>query len=204
MTAHATFAHRFVLEDKRTALCSMTLKTGFVLAEQPDAPALERLRKIRPPAFDRVAFVRIMAIGAAYFPFEHRMMMRQIEFRLHLQVALETSRRRFARIDDRVRAATAFHVKASRPVTRFAADVLRVVALCLQARMRGRGKIARDRLMTGGALARPDKFRPGNARRRKNGAACFEAAAGQQNDGERRSTARNPPEFLALTVEPSS
>src|SRR5947207_15446872 len=89
-----------MLEDKRTALRGVTLEAGLVLAEQRDAAALERLRKIRPAAFDRVPFVRVMAIGAAYFPLEHRMMMRQIEFRLHLQMALETSRRRLARIND--------------------------------------------------------------------------------------------------------
>src|SRR5438552_4009493 len=128
MAAHAPFPERFVLENKRSALRGVTLETGFVLAEQCSAAALERLRKIRPAAFDRVAFVRIMAIGATDFPLEHRMMMRQIEFRLHLQVALETSRRRLARINDGPRRATAFHVQTSRPVTRFAANVLRIGA----------------------------------------------------------------------------
>jgi hypothetical protein len=36
---------RFVLEDKQTALRGVTLKTGFVLAEQCHAAAFERLRK---------------------------------------------------------------------------------------------------------------------------------------------------------------
>src|SRR5437763_4028113 len=114
MAAHATFSERFVLENKRTALRSVTLEAGFVLAEQRGAAALERLGKIRSAAFDRVAFVRIMAIGATDFPLEHRMMMRQIEFRLHLQVALETSRRRPPWVHDRSRSATALHVQTSR------------------------------------------------------------------------------------------
>lgn len=204
MTTHAAFAYRFVCEDKRAALRGVTLEAGLVLAEQGDAAALDRLRKIRPAAFDRVAFVRVVAIGAAHFSFEHRVMMRQIEFRLHFQMALETGRGRFARVDDRVCAAAAFHVKTSRPVTRFAADVLRVVSLRFQARVRGRREIARNRFVTGRALARPDKFRSGNTRRGKNGAACFEVTARKQNDGERRSAADHPPEFLALTAEPTS
>ena len=41
MATHATFAQRFVLEDKRTALRGMALETSFVLAEQGHAPAFE-------------------------------------------------------------------------------------------------------------------------------------------------------------------
>ena len=203
MTAQATFAHRFVLEDKRAALRGMTLEAGLVLAEQRDAAALERLRKIRPAAFDRVPFVRVMAIGAAYLPLEHRMMMRQIEFRLHLQMALETSRRRLARINDGPRRATAFHVQTSWPVTRFAANVLRIGTFRFQARVRRRRETFRDRFMARCAFFRADKFRAGNARRREERAARFEIAAGKQDDGERDSAADGPPEFLTLTVEPS-
>ena len=182
MAAHATLSERFVLENKRSALRSVTLEAGFVLAEQGGSAALERLGKIRSAAFDRVPFVRIMAIGATDFPLEHRMMMRQIEFRLHLQVALETSRRRLARINDGPRRATAFHVQTSRPVTRFAANVLRIGAFRFQARVRRRRETFRDRFMARCAFFRADKLRARNTGRRHDRAARFEVAAGKKDN----------------------
>jgi hypothetical protein len=131
MTTEATFPHRFVFEDKWAALGGMTLKTGVVLTEQCRAAALERLRQVRSTAFDRVALVRVMAIGATHFAFENRVMMRQFEFRPHFGVALETGRRRFPRIDDLVAIATAFHMETSGPVARLASHIPGVIALRL-------------------------------------------------------------------------
>jgi hypothetical protein len=128
MAAHATFAQRFVLKHKWAALRGVTLETGFVLAQQAHAASLERLWKIRSAPFDRVSLVRVVAIGTTHFPLEHRMVMRQFEFRPHLHMALETSLRRLARVDDCVRRAAALDVKTSRSMTRFAANVLGVVA----------------------------------------------------------------------------
>ena len=76
MAADAAFADRFVFENERAALGRVTLETGVVLAQQHGAAAFHALRKIRAAAFDRVALVRVVAIGAAHFAFEHRMMMR--------------------------------------------------------------------------------------------------------------------------------
>jgi hypothetical protein len=129
VTAHATFAERLVLEDERTALRGMALEAGFVLAKQAQATPLERLGEVRPSALDRVSFVRVMAIGAAYFSFEHRMVMRQIEFRADLQMTLETGRRRFSWINDLVTVATTLNVETAGTVARFAAHVLGIVAL---------------------------------------------------------------------------
>ena len=70
--------------------------------------------------------------------------------------------------------------------------------------MRRGAEIAHLFFVAGSAFFRADEFRPGNARRRKNGAARFEVAARKQNNGKRRSSSDHPPEFLALTVEPSS
>lgn len=117
MTAHATFAQRFVLEDKWTSLRRVTLEACFVLTEQADAAALERLRKIRSAPFDRVSLVRVVAIGTTHFPFQHRMVMRQIEFRPYFQVTLETGGRRFLRINNRARSAAALDVQTSRSMT---------------------------------------------------------------------------------------
>jgi hypothetical protein len=76
MTTEAAFTDGFMLEDKRTALRCVALKTGFVMAQQCSAATLERLGQVRSATFDRVALVRVMAIGATHFAFEHGMMMR--------------------------------------------------------------------------------------------------------------------------------
>ena len=70
-----------------------------------------------------------MAIGAAHFAFEHRMVVRQLERRANFQVTLETSFRRLPRINNRVRRATAFDMQAARTVACLAADILRVLSL---------------------------------------------------------------------------
>lgn len=82
-------------------------------------------------ALNYVSFVWIVAIGATHLAFQDRMAMRQLETRAHFGVTLEASLRRFARIDDRVRRAATLDVDTSRTVTRFAADVLGVIALRL-------------------------------------------------------------------------
>jgi hypothetical protein len=110
MTAHTTFAHRFVLEHKWAALRGVALKAGCILAQQANAATFERLGKVRSAPFDRVSFVRVVAIGTTHFPLEHRMVMRQIEFRPHFQMALETRGRRFFRINNRARSAAALDV----------------------------------------------------------------------------------------------
>jgi hypothetical protein len=131
MAAHATFAQRFVLEHKRTSLRRVTLKAGFVLAQQAHAATLERLWKVRSATFDRVSFVHVMAIGTTDFALEHRMMMRQFEFRAHLHMALETSLRRFSWINNCAALAATLDVKTSRSMTRLAANVFRVFSLRL-------------------------------------------------------------------------
>jgi hypothetical protein len=128
MAAHATLTQRLVLEHKRTSLRSVTLETGFVLAQQAHAATLERLWKVRTAPFDRVSFVRVMAIGATDFALEHRMVMRQFEFRAHLHMALEASGRRFLRINDRAALTAALNVQTPRSMTRLATHVLGVVA----------------------------------------------------------------------------
>ena len=81
-------------------------------------------------------------------------------------MALETGFGGSARINNRAGRAAALHVQTSRSMTRFAADIFGVVSLCLQTRMRGRAKIARDVFMTRLATFRSDKLRAGNTRRR--------------------------------------
>src|SRR5450631_1665111 len=56
----AAFPHRFMLEDEGTGLGSMALDADIVLSHE-----------FRSAAFDHVAFVRVVAVGAADFAFEH-------------------------------------------------------------------------------------------------------------------------------------
>lgn len=205
MAADATFSNSFMFENERPALRRVTLQAGVVVTEEGSAATLHALRQIRPAAFDRIALVRVMAISAADLALEHRMMMRQHERRAHFGVALEAGRRRFPWIDDRHVAATAgLHVQAAGAMARFAAHILGVGSLRLQARVCRGPEISRDRLMAGRALFGADKFGARNTGRRHDRAARFEVAAGKQNERERGPSTDQPPELFALTDEPSS
>jgi len=103
-----------------------------------------------------------------------------------------------------MRCAAAFNMQTARPVTRFAADVLRVFSMCLQTRMRSRPKIARDIFVTGFATLGTNKFRARDARRRENRSVCLKGAARKENHGERGCSPDAPKKFFALTVDPSS
>jgi hypothetical protein len=110
MANRTTLTHRLVLINKGPALRCMALEAGFVSAQESKAAALEHLLNIGPAALDRYSDVWIMAVSAAHFAFQHRMMMRQLKLCPHFQVTLETSFRRLTRIDDRVRCAAAFNM----------------------------------------------------------------------------------------------
>lgn len=130
--------------------------------------------------------------------------MRQLETGPHLQVTLETGFRRSVWVDDFAAFAAGLDMQTSRAVTRFAAHVLGVFSLHLQTSVSRGAKIARDLFVTSGALFGSDELRAGNAGRCEQRAIRFEVTARQQNDGERKSTPDCPPEFFALTVDPSS
>ena len=89
VAAHATFFQRFMLKHEWSRLRDMALETSFVLAEQQSSAAFNLLRKTRSAPFDRSADVRVVAVGATHFAFQHRMVMRHFESGPHFQVALE-------------------------------------------------------------------------------------------------------------------
>jgi len=125
----ATFTHGFVLEDKRTELLGVALGADFILAHE-----------FCPAALDHGALVRVVAIAATNLAFEDRVVRRQIELSLLVQMALETCLGRLARIDDGTGGATGFDVLAPGAVARFAPDILGVVARRLQMIMAGTGE----------------------------------------------------------------
>ena len=77
MANYAPLPDRFVFIDEWAALLRMTLKAGFVSAEEPKSAAFKPLLNIRRGTLGRDPFVRFMAIAATHLALEHRMMMRQ-------------------------------------------------------------------------------------------------------------------------------
>ena len=202
MTNGAPLPQCLVLINKWAALRGVTLKAGFVSAQESQAAGFERLLNIWRRAFDCDPLVRLVTIGAAHFAFEYRMVMRQGERCANFQVTLETRLRRFARIDDRVRRAAAFHVQTTGPMTRLATDVLRVLSLRFQSCVRRCSEVARDPFVACGAFLGADELRAGNAGWRKN--CSVGGAAGQKNDGKRGCSSSAPQHGFALAVNPSS
>jgi hypothetical protein len=90
MTGQATLAHSLVFKHKWPALRGVALEARFVLAQERNAAAFKRLLDIRSRALHRHAHVRIVAIGTTDFPFQHRVVMRELETCPHLEVTLET------------------------------------------------------------------------------------------------------------------
>jgi hypothetical protein len=183
-------------------LLRVALKASFVSAQEGKPAGFEVLLNVCRCAFDRDSLVRVVTIGTTHFPFEHRMMVRQLERRANFQVTLETSLRRFPRIDDHTSPAAGFNVQTARAMARFAAHILRVLSFRLQSRVRCGAKVAHDFFVAGLALFRADELRARDAGRRKN--RSTRRAARKKNYSQRDCSSGAPQNFLALTVNPSS
>jgi hypothetical protein len=202
MADGTSLPHCFVLINKRTALRGVALEASFVSAQESKPAGSERLLNIRATAFDGDPFMRIVAIAAAHFSFQHRMMMRQLELRPRFQVTLETSFRRLPRINDRVRRAATLDMQTARPMAGLAAHVLRVLTLCHQTRVRRCSEVAHDFFVASLTFFRANELRARNAGRCQNCPAG--GAARKQNHGQRGCSPDAPQNFFALTVDPSS
>jgi len=123
MASDASLAHCLVLINKRAALLRVTLKAGFVSTQERKAAGSELLLNICGGALNRDAFVRFMTIAAAHLALEHRMMMRQLERCANFEVTLETSVRRFSRIDDRALSAASLDMQTSGTVAGLAPHI---------------------------------------------------------------------------------
>jgi hypothetical protein len=148
MANETTLAHRLVLIDKRAALLCMTFEAGFVSVQESKAASFKSLLNVWRCALCGDPFVRFMAIAAAHFALEHRMMMRQLKGCANVEVTLETGVRRLSWIDDCGLSAASLNVQTPGAVTRFAAHVLCVFPFCLQPRVSGCAKIAHDLFVT--------------------------------------------------------
>ena len=76
MAGGATLTHRLVLVHKRAALRGVALKAGFVLTQESQPAAFEYLLNICLRAFNCHPDMRVVAISAADFAFQHRMVVR--------------------------------------------------------------------------------------------------------------------------------
>ena len=112
VAAGAAFAQCGMFEYKRPRLCPMALGTGFVPPCHREAAG--RLHNVQA--------MRVVALGAIHFAFRDRMMLGQVEFSVHIQMALKAGLRIFARVDDKFFASRSAdrHVFTGRSVARFA------------------------------------------------------------------------------------
>jgi hypothetical protein len=110
---HASFTQRVVPEDKRPRLIPMALGATLILPRHGQPAGW----------FHDVQPVRVVALDAVHAAFQDLVVLGKMELSLNVQMALKTSRRVTARIDDESFAAAQAgrgHVFAAGPVTGFA------------------------------------------------------------------------------------
>lgn len=169
----AAFAHRRMFKDNRARLVTMTLRTAFIWPRH------------RQPArrLENVATVRVVAIHATHVAFDDRMMLWQIEFRVHIQMALKTGSWVFTGIDDELGTTAGLNVFAARPVAGFTAGLANHRRLFkMDARVRAGGKLPDDGLMAIRASLVADVMRSRNFQRRHHGARQGVARNQQEHD----------------------
>lgn len=182
VTNGAALAQRGVLEDKWPRLFAMTLRAAFVLPRHGQSAR----------RFENVAAVRIVALPAIHAAFNDRMMLRQIEFSVNVQMTLKTGRRIVARVDDEICAAAGFNVFAARSVTGFATGLAGHRRLFkMNPRVRAGGKFSDEGRVAIRAGLVADELRAGNFQRHdhrtgRGGARNQkERGAGRQADRQR-------------------
>ena len=149
----ATFAQRLMLKNKRARLLAMACRATFVLPGHGQTAS--RLEYI--PA------VRVVAGHATHVTFDHRMMLRQVEFGLNVQVTLKTGRRVVAWIDDEFYVAAGFDVFAAGTVAGFASGLAgQRRTFKMNPRMGAGGKFPDDFRVTIQAGLVADVMRAGN------------------------------------------
>ena len=111
MAGGAAFAQRLMPEDERSRLLAMALGAAFILPGHGESAR----------RFEDVAAVRVMALRAAHMSFDDRVMLREVEFGLNVEMALQTGGRVLAGIDDEFCAAAGLEVFAAGAVAGFTA-----------------------------------------------------------------------------------
>ena len=107
----ATFVHRFVFEDEGPRLVLMALRAALVLPGHRQTPH----------EFEDITAMRIVAVHAIHVTFNDRMVLGQVEFTLHIEMALKTGVGFFAGIDDELGFAAGADMFAAGAMAGFAA-----------------------------------------------------------------------------------
>jgi hypothetical protein len=159
VTNGAPLAQSRMFKNERPGLGLMTLGAALIL-----------LRHGQPARrFEDVATVRIVTIHAIHVSFDDRVMMRKIEFRLNVEMALETRCRFFTGINDELRRAAGTDVFAAGTVTGFAPTLARHSGILkMQPRMGTGGKFPADVRMAIGTRAVADEMRSRNFQRHRH------------------------------------
>ena len=158
VASDATFAHCFVLKNKRSRLLAMTLRATFVLTRHRQTAG----------GFKNIRTVWIVALHAIHFVFENEMMMRQLKFRVRFEMTLKTGGGIFARIDNKL-SSRRRDVLASWTVARFATGSTRqFLPIKMNSRMNATDKFLRDRRVAIGASFVADVSCAGNFERHQN------------------------------------
>jgi hypothetical protein len=171
----ATFPQRIVLEDKWPSLVSMALGATLIPPRHGQAAG----------GFHDVRAVRVVALDAVHAAFNDRVMLGQVELSLHIQVALKTSRRVVARINNEF-----FRAAQARRGDMFAAGAVTGFApaltghrrrLGMNPRVRAGGKSSHNFRMTIHARLVADKMRARNFQGRHD----FGSGRGTGNEQKR-------------------
>ena len=155
----AAFAQRRMFKHKRPRLVAMTLRAAFILPRH------------RQPArrFENVPAMRIVTLHAAHVAFDDWMMLRQIEFRVDVEMTLKTGRRIVARIDDELRSTAGLDMFAAGTVAGFATSLAgHRHVFKMNARVRAGGKFLDDFLVAIRAGLVADVMRAGNFQRHRH------------------------------------
>ena len=190
VTAGATFPHRLVLENKRSALSRVAPAAGVI-----------DFGESGPHATHARTLVGVMAIAAAQLAFHDRMMVGQVKLPPLIQMAIEADFGRSARIDDIPTPASGIDMHAPRAVARFAADLDRVGAFGAQVGMHGRLERLGNRLMTIDARLGSDEVGAFHVRRADEHS--IGAHARDQNQGGQRSNCVQA-ELLPVRTDPAA
>jgi len=163
---------------------------------------VDLLSHARGAAFHRVAFVWLMAVGAAHLTFQNWVMMWQLKLPAHVQVTFQAGFRFFPGINNQMRPAATLRMKTSRAVTRFTAGVFGVCSCRFQSRMRGGAEIADDFLVAIGAFIGPDKLRARNSWWSYDRAVAIECSAGEKSQGKKIGATGRPKQSPAMGEKP--
>lgn len=163
VTDGAAFAQGFVLKDKWTGLVLVTLGAALILSSHCQAAF----------GFENVTAVRVVAVDAIHVTFDDRVMLRQIELALDIEMALKTAVRFFPRVDNESGAAAGTDMFAAGTMAGFAAAHAGHGRISnMQAGVRAGWKFADNFCMTIGAGLVADVMRAGNFQGSHDGTRC--------------------------------